>query len=198
MRRFKFFITISVLSAFVLWIGGFIIFDAYIRNYKIDRKTKTDAIAVLTGGRNRIAEALEMYNIGLSHQLIISGVGHNVTLEQLEKQNNTQIRAGQGDIMLGDQAKNTIENAIEVNEIIRRKNIRSLRLITSFYHMPRSEQEIWARNHDITIIPHPVFSPYVSEKWWKSWRSFLLISSEYHKFVYVYVKNFLLQFIERD
>lgn len=198
MRRFKFFITISVLSAFVLWIGGFIIFDAYIRNYKIDRKTKTDAIAVLTGGRNRIAEALEMYNIGLSHQLIISGVGHNVTLKQLEKQNNTQIRAGQGDIMLGDQAKNTIENAIEVNEIIRRKNIRSLRLITSFYHMPRSEQEIWAQNHDITIIPHPVFSPYVSEKWWKSWRSFLLILSEYHKFVYVYVKNFLLQFIERD
>lgn len=198
MKRFRFFALMCFMAAFLIWLGGFIIFSNYIQSYRTDYETHTDAVAVLTGGRNRIAEAVKIFNDGLADSMIISGVGRHVTLEQLEVQNHSQITTSNKNIVLGDQAKNTIENAIEVREIIRRRDIKSLRLVTSFYHMPRSEQEIWAQNPDIEIIAHPVYSNYVSVKWWKNWRSFKLIVSEYTKFVFVYLKNFAIKLMERD
>lgn len=198
MKRVRFFFLICVMLFVIVWLGGFIIFAQYIQSYRLDYETHTDAVAVLTGGRNRIAEAVKIFNMGLADNMIISGVGRDVTLEQLEAQNHSQITAANKNIILGDQARNTIENAIEVREMIRRHNWRSLRLVTSFYHMPRSEQEIWAQNPDIEIIAHPVYSNYVSVKWWKNWRSFKLIASEYTKFVFVYLKNFAIKLMERD
>lgn len=198
MKRLKFFSLIAILCLILFWLGGFIVFNQYIQSYKIDHTTHTDAVAVLTGGRNRITEAVDIFNAGLADQMIISGVAQNVTLKQLEAQNHTQVTTSHEKIILGNQAKNTVENAIEVRELIRRNNIRSLRLVTSFYHMPRSEQEILAQNPDIKIIAHPVYSQYVSAQWWKKPRSFILIASEYNKFIFVYLKNFLIKITERD
>lgn len=196
MKRFVFFALMGIFSAFILWFGGFLIFSTSISNMKTDETTHTDAVAALTGGRNRVSEAVKVFNAGLADKLIISGVGHNVTLNQLEKQNHVIVTKNPEDVTLGDQATNTIENAIEVNETIRRNNFRSLRLVTSFYHMPRSRIEILAVNPDVKIIEHPVFSPNVSRKWWKNGGSFRLIASEYNKFMYVYVKYILIKLWE--
>ena len=87
MKRLKFFCLISVLLIFLLWLGGFIMFDAYIRK-SADTEQKTDAIVVLTGGKNRILEALKLYNNDMAEFLIISGVDSNVSLKELQKQNN--------------------------------------------------------------------------------------------------------------
>lgn len=182
----------------LFWLGGFIIFNKYIKSYKTDMNVHTDAVAVLTGGRNRIAEAVKIYNSGMADKLIISGVGTNVKLKDLERQNHVKILRNPENVILGDEATNTIENAIEVGEIIRRGNIRSLRLVTSFYHLPRSEQEILSQNTGVVIVLHPVYSDYVSSKWWKKWGSFKLIASEYHKFIFVYLEKFVIKLQERN
>ena len=197
MKRLKFFLLISLLSLFILWLGGFIIFDAVIRNSQINTK-KTDAIVVLTGGKNRITEAFNLFNKDMADLLIISGVADKVTMKELQKQNNAIITKNPNKIILGKEAKNTYQDAIEVSEHIRRNNVRSLRLVTSYYHIPRSKEEILAHNPDIEIIIHPVFSQNVSFKWWKNFNSFILVASEFNKFVFVYSKYFLVQIFERN
>ena len=53
-----------IILGVVCWFAGFLAFNYNINNYKIDNKTKTDAIVALTGGKNRIAEAAQMMEKG--------------------------------------------------------------------------------------------------------------------------------------
>lgn len=198
MKKYYFFTVMLLMTVVLLWLGGFIVFHQFIRSYVIDEVTKTDAIVVLTGGKNRLAEAMRLYNADLADVLIISGVAEHVTLSQLEQQNHVVIKHNPEQVILGNEATNTIENAIEISEAVRRNNVASLRLVTSYYHMPRSEQEILLKNPDVKIVYHPVYSDNVSEKWWKKWGSFYLIAMEYNKFMFVYVKNFIIKLTERD
>ncbi len=198
MQRVGFVLLNGLCAAFLVWLGGFIAFHQHIRTKTSESTEPADAVVVLTGGRNRISEALRLYNEGLGKVLIISGVAPEATLEDLEKQNNAALEREDGEVILGIEATNTIENAIEVSEIIRRRGIQSVRLVTSYYHMPRSKEEILAHNPDLKIIPHPVFSQNVSSKWWRRPKSFYLIAAEYNKFLFVYFKNTLHRIFERD
>lgn len=197
MMRFKFFLLVSVFAGILLWVGGFAVFDAYIKKTQNNGK-KTDAIVVLTGGKNRILESFNLFNNEMADILIISGVSDNVSLKELQRQNKTVITNNSDKIFIGREAATTYQNAIEVSEIIRRNNVRSVRLVTSYYHIPRSKEEILAHNPDIEVIVHPVYSQNVSSKWWKNWNSFKLVASEFNKFIFVYVKYFALRIFERD
>ena len=189
MKRIRLIALMYFYFLFLAWLGGFIIFQQYIRKRPIDETTKTDVIVVLTGGKNRITEAANLYNNGLSEMLFISGVGKRVGIRALEKQHHITFK--KTNVVLGREATNTIENAIEVSEIIRRNNFKSVRLVTSYYHMPRSIELIKVLIPDVEILEHPVYSPNVSKRWWKNPKSFYLIASEYHKFLFIYTKNLL-------
>ena len=197
MRRFKFFFLVLVFTSVLLWLANFIVFDAYIKKNQ-NNKDKTDAIVVLTGGKNRIAESFRLFNNEMADILIISGVSDKVSLKELQRQNKTVITKNNDKIFIGREATTTYQNAIEVSEIIRRNNVRSVRLVTSYYHIPRSKEEILAHNPDIEIIVHPVYSQNVSSKWWKNWNSFILVASEFNKFIFVYIKYFTLNIFERN
>lgn len=195
MKKIQFNLLILMYCLTLIWLGGFIIFQQYIRKHQTDEVSKTDAVVVLTGGKNRIAEAMRLYNEGLADMLFISGVGYDTDLKALEKQNKSFIEHDKSRVFLGKEATNTIENAIEVSEMIRRNNVKSIRLVTSYYHMPRSKEEILRLNPKIRIIEHPVYSGNVSKRWWKKPKSFWLIASEYHKFLAAYSKNLVLKLI---
>ena len=197
MKKVKCFLLMSVISISLLWFGGFLVFSQYIKKTQ-DSLLKTDAIVVLTGGKNRIAEALKLFNNDMAEILIISGVSDKVSLKELQKENKTILTRNKGQIIIGREATNTNQNAIEVSDAIRRNNVKSIRLVTSYYHMPRSKAEILAHNPDVNIVIHPVYSQNVSSKWWKKWNSFKLIASEFNKFIYVYIKYFTLNLIERN
>lgn len=171
-----------------IWLGGMIGFGYTINHFKTDPASKTDAIVVLTGGRNRISEAVKLLNGGLAEQLLISGVSKGMSLETLKKRRDVKITTSR-EITLDEKSTNTVENAIEAAAWIRRKRIKSVRLVTSNYHMPRSMAEFRANNRELVILAHPVYSDRVEKNWWRSWHSFCLIASEYNKFLYVWVKN---------
>lgn len=177
------------LSLLAAWCLGFVYFAHYINSYEIDKTTKTDAIVVLTGGRNRILEGIQLLNENLADKLFISGVPENITISQIEKQ--AKIKADdETKIELGRKAKNTIENAIEAEEWIKKNNIKSIRLVTSSYHIPRSLQEFIiyvTKENDLKVILNPIYSPNVNIKWWKSWGTFRLLVMEYNKFLVVYI-----------
>lgn len=176
----------------VFWFAGFIAFNYRINNYKHDTNTKTDAIIALTGGKNRIGEAVNLLNKGLADKMFISGVQKDISLKEISKQQALKIETKR-EIEIGNQSTNTVENAIETNDWIKKNHIKSIRLVTSNYHIPRSMEEFKARNPKLLIIPHPVYSESVSKKWWKNEGSFYLIASEYTKFLYVCLRTRLKQ-----
>lgn len=170
---------------FAAWLAGFAVFAYKINHYPTEFETQTEAIVVLTGGRYRISEGMKLLNSGLAPELFISGVEKNTSLAEIGKKQAIDFNNGR-EISVDKKSTNTVENAEETREWLKRHRIKSIRLVTSNYHMPRSLAEFRYHNPGLKIIPHPVFSDYVAREWWKSAKSFYLIASEYNKFLYVY------------
>lgn len=169
------------------WLVGLMIFDYKINHLNQDTTTKTDAIVVLTGGRHRLAEAVDLLNKGMAEKLFISGVPANVSLNELKRRGDIKI-AAKGEITLDKIATNTFENARETSNWIKEKDIKSIRLVTSNYHLFRSLVEFRRWNRDLKIILHPVYSEKVATSWWKSLDSFYFLASEYNKFLFAFVR----------
>lgn len=182
----KKFLIIGGFLVLCIWFAGFAAFAGKINGYQTDETTKTDAIVVLTGGRNRISEAVKLWDKGLADKLFISGVEKNTSLDAISKRQAVTFTRRKG-ILLDRKSTNTIENAYETQLWMEQNSIKSIRLVTSNYHMPRSIEEFYFQNPGMEIIVHPVYSDFVAKEWWKNARSFYLIASEYNKFLYVWL-----------
>lgn len=139
-----------VLIVLILWIGGYGLFIVNVTSKHITQSTtKTDAIIVLTGGHNRIQSGLSLFSSGLSKNLFITGVHEAVKKEDITKISDCCIT-------LGHKATTTLENAYETKEWIEAQNIKTIRLVTSAYHMDRALLEFKHAMPNIEILPHPV------------------------------------------
>ena len=183
----KKFLIIPGLLLMALWFGGFLVFAYRINHYPADEKTHTEAVVALTGGRYRIAEAVNLLNQGKADKLFISGVSQDSSLDEIKKKQNLEIE-DESNVSLGHQAKDTFGNAKETVAWLKRNKITSIRLVTSNYHLDRSIAEFRAQAPNLQIIAHPVYSDKVKKKWWKSWDTFTLIFVENIDFLYVYVR----------
>ena len=106
----------------VFWFVGFFMFIEKIYQYPEDLTTKTDAIVILTGGRNRIAEGAKIWNQGLSEKLFISGIEKNTSLKTISNVQEVNF-INLKNVDFEKKSKNTIENAIETNEWLDRKRV---------------------------------------------------------------------------
>ena len=166
------------------WIIGFIIFSVVAISMKYHPLEDAEAIVALTGGSDRIKEAIRLLQEGKAPFLFISGVNESVTGYHLLKEISPE---WQEKIELGYQAKTTLMNALETAEWVGKKNINSIILVTSFYHIPRSLLEIKTVLPDLKIIPFAVFPKSFGEDTnWIHTRYAWQLLLEYHKFLVVY------------
>jgi uncharacterized SAM-binding protein YcdF (DUF218 family) len=103
---------------------------------------KTDAIVVLTGGPGRIDRALERLEAGEAKRLLISGVDRDVKPHELALQYDRPRALFDCCVALGFEATDTRTNASEVANWVARRNYRSIRLVTTDWHMRRAHYEI--------------------------------------------------------
>ena len=182
-----------------IWLTGLIWFIGQIPTQPSTDKTQTDAIVVLTGGSNRLEYGLKMLSDGLGQKLFISGVHENITLEQLITRNSTpEIREkllpiAHESIILGHEAENTIGNAEETLHWIKSEQCKSIYLVTSNYHMPRSLKEFHKVIKGVNIIPAPVLpDDFSMNNWWSTTENRMLMLSEYHKFLASIVRHYIV------
>jgi uncharacterized SAM-binding protein YcdF (DUF218 family) len=143
----------------------------------------TDAIVVLTGGRLRLQSGMDLLRDGKGRKLFVSGVNQQVDLDELLRVSGNAVWASCCTV-LGHDADNTLGNALETAQWMRQQGFSSLRLVTAWYHMPRSLLELDRVMPEIEIIAHPVFPDEVSqEHWWASRSTVLLLASEYGKYL---------------
>ncbi|MCB2081984.1 MAG: YdcF family protein [Hyphomicrobiales bacterium] len=194
--------TLVLLAIFllILWAVGLYGFTQIIPRTSTDNLQDTDAIVVLTGGADRIREGVILLAKKKASYLFISGVNENTTLPELFRMNGINPRAADtlgSRISAGHTAEDTMGNAREVTEWVERlqkwrgkNHIRSIRLVTSNYHMVRALLEFHAMMPRIRIIPHPVISENVHlQNWWEYPGTRTLILSEYHKLLATAVKS---------
>ena len=153
------------------------------------RSAPTDAIVVLTGGSLRLQSGIELLREGKGRKLFVSGVNHQVDLDDLLGVSRHTPEAAAPDwalccIVLGHQADDTFGNAQETAQWIRGQGFRSLRLVTAWYHMPRSLLEFDRAMPEIDIVAHPVFPDQVKQERWWAWRgTAALLVNEYVKYL---------------
>lgn len=172
----------------VIWLAGLVKFHEKIYNEEYDRKSKADAIVVLTGGKNRLHVATKLLNENMADKLFISGVSKEISLQEIANREDIEIY-NEENIEIGQEALNTIGNAKEIDQWVKTNNIKKIRLVTSNYHVPRSIKELKNVNPELEVIIHPVYSDNIPKKWWKNWNSICFIIKEYNKFLYVSVSR---------
>jgi uncharacterized SAM-binding protein YcdF (DUF218 family) len=169
-------------ALFLLWIAGLIWFAT--PPSAEDRPAPADAIVVLTGGRLRLQSGIELLREGKGRKLFVSGVNRQVDLDELLRISGNAADWAACCTTLGHDAEDTLGNARETAQWVRQQGFRSLRLVTAWYHMPRSLLEFDRAMPEIEIIPHPVFPDQVREEhWWVSRGTAALLVSEYGKYL---------------
>ena len=156
-----------------------------------DRPAITDAIVVLTGGSQRLQSGIELLLEGRGRELFVSGVNQGIELNELLRVSGNPPEWVSCCIALGHEADNTLGNARETAQWVQRNGFRSLRLVTAWYHMPRSLLEFDRAMPEIEIIAHPVFPDEVRHHWWAARATAILLVSEYDKYLGALVRPVL-------
>ena len=134
----------------------------------------TDAAVVLTGAAGRIEHAIDVLKAGKARQLLVDGVDPSVTKKDLAIRIPGSARWLACCVDLGSESVDTRSNAEEAGRWLAAKNFRSLRLITSDWHMRRALYEFHrALPKKYEIVPDAV----------RTEPSFLTLFGEYNKFL---------------
>jgi len=120
----------------VLWACGFLWF-AMALPQPADAQ-KTDAIVVPTGGGGRIQRGLELLGQGQARQMLVSGVDEEVRPNEFAVEYRVPAQTMACCVTLGFAALDTRGNARETSEWVAQRKVRSLRLVTSDWHMRRA------------------------------------------------------------
>ena len=168
----------------VAWLAGLLWFATGLPSSVAEPERVTDAIVVLTGGSGRVHRGLQLLADKRARKLFISGVYRGVDVQELLRVS----RRSPGDleccVALGYEADSTRGNARETASWMREQGLRSLRLVTAAYHMPRSLLEFRRVLPDAEIVPHPVFpEPVKRRPWWRWPDSASRIVTEYSKYL---------------
>ena len=131
-------------AVLIVWATGFVWFATALPGpLPADAQgARTDAIVVPTGGAGRIERGLAILGSGLSGHMLISGVDPEVKPGEFAAQFSVPMRAMECCITLGYAAVDTRGNAVEISDWIKENNVRSVRLVTTDWHMWRAAGEL--------------------------------------------------------
>jgi uncharacterized SAM-binding protein YcdF (DUF218 family) len=140
---------------------------------------------VLTGGSSRLQSEIDLMREGKWRALFVSGASQQVGVDEMLHETGKETPQWLACcIPVGHEARNTMGNATETAQWKQRQGYHSLRLVTSWYHMPRSFLKFKRAMPDVAIVPHPVFSKRVGdERWWARRGPAALLISEYVKYL---------------
>ncbi len=136
MRVLKYLFSVVVLA----WALGFLWFVVALPQPADD--LSTDAVIVPTGGAGRIAHGLEVLDEGLANRLLVTGVDPEVTPEEFAAEFDVETTQMECCVTLGFSAVDTRTNATETARWVENNAVRSLRLVTTDWHMRRAAGEL--------------------------------------------------------
>jgi uncharacterized SAM-binding protein YcdF (DUF218 family) len=167
---------IARLLAFVaiLYGLGFALFAVTLGAPAPSDAAQVDAIVAITGGKGRIEHAARLLAEGKGRRLLIAGADPSVRKADLVHRLGLKRKLFDCCVDLGSESVDTRSNAEEVQRWMERRKFKSLRLVTSDWHMRRARYEFNRRfDHGTRIVPDAV----------KTEPSFTTLFAEYNKYL---------------
>jgi len=163
-----------LLALFLLvWALGFVLFVVALP--RPAGQVRTDGIVVPTGAPGRIARGSDVIRAGLARRMLISGVERTVRPGELAEKQAIPMAVVACCIDLGRQAVDTRSNAAETVLWVRRHGYRSIRLVTTDWHMPRARFELSrALGDTVVIVPDALRSNADLIVLWREYNKYLL------------------------
>ncbi|QIK96988.1 YdcF family protein [Sphingomonas sp. HDW15A] len=157
----------------ILYALGFFLFSITLAE-PADADARTDGIVAITGGEGRIEQGVAMLGDGRGKRMLIAGADPSVTKGDLVRRLGGKRQLVQCCVDLGSESVDTRSNAEEARRWIRKRGYRSIRLITSDWHMRRAEYEFRRQlGKDVTVLPDAV----------RSEPRFVTLFGEYNKYI---------------
>lgn len=176
--------TLIVLAVGIAWLGGLLWFGASMPRQAAEGTSRTDAIVVLTGGAERLAEGGRLLNSGSAGWLFVSGVNIGVAKPAVLRIAGIKKPRLIGSLVLGYRARNTRQNAQETALWLKARGFTSIRLVTANYHMRRATLEFRRVLPRTRIVTHPVFpQPVNPGPWWQNFTAISVVAGEYNKYL---------------
>lgn len=175
-----------------LWCSGFVLYLSWILHLKPYEGT-AEGIVVVTGGEHRVETGLKLLAQDRARHILISGVNKQVKKAELLALHHQDKKLADR-IDLGFVALDTLGNADEAAAWAQQKNIHSLIVVTSHYHMPRTLMHLGVVLPDIALYAYPVKPDiFVSDDWYRSREAWRLLVSDYNKVLLTYPKILLFK-----
>jgi uncharacterized SAM-binding protein YcdF (DUF218 family) len=158
----------------ILYVLGFALFGVTLGRPAPKGAPKVDAIVVITGGKGRIEHAAALLADGKGKRLLIAGVDPSVRKSDLVRRLGGKQKLFDCCVDLGSESVDTRSNAEEGKRWIERRHYKSVRLVTSDWHMRRARYEFNRQlDRDVKIIPDAV----------RTEPNFMTLFGEYNKYV---------------
>ena len=187
-RRVRLALVVAGAATAAAWGVGLAQFATLVPERLEDETGRTEAIVVLTGGSGRLEAGLDLLARRQADKLFVSGVYQGIDVQKLLLVSRREGSGMASRIALGT-AANTRGNARESADWMRDEGVRSLRLVTGAYHMPRSLLEFRRAAPGVALVPHPVFPEHVKADWWAWPGTLFLIVSEYNKTMLAWTRH---------
>lgn len=157
----------------IAWALGFIWFALFLPR-PVTEPVRTDGVVALTGGGGRIPHALEVLERGRAARLLVSGVDREVRPREFAAEYKVSDRLMLCCVVLGYDAVDTRTNAVEATRWVKENRLRSVRLVTTDWHMRRATFDLSAEAPTSLIIVEDAVP---------SKPSFRILFIEYNKYV---------------
>lgn len=125
----------------LLYALGFVLFAFTLGKPASAKAETTDAAVVLTGGPGRIQHGIDVVKEGKARRLLVAGVDPAVTKPDLASRIRGSRKWLACCVDLGSESVDTRSNAEEAERWLIRHKYKSVRLITSDWHMRRARYE---------------------------------------------------------
>ena len=158
----------------LVYLLGFIFFALSLGRPASADAAPTDSAVVLTGGSGRIEHAVDVLKDHKAGRLLIAGADPSVTKADLARRLNGNRRLVACCVDLGSESVDTRSNAEEAGRWLSNHHFKSVRLITSDWHMRRARYEfgkVLGGRYQIVTDAVP------------SEPSFLTLFGEYNKYI---------------
>ena len=164
-RRAVGFVLGAVLVTFFV---GFVVFAQSIEKDEARPPRPGVAVVALTGGADRIQDALDLLEKGFAGRLLITGVNPSLTKADVARLAPRSASLIECCVDLGYEARNTIGNALETRRWLAEHDLSGpVIVVTSNYHMPRALAEFAHELPGPELIPFPVVSDRLRNgAWW--------------------------------